>query len=80
MGADELCCQLAIGTNPYVCPPTHPYCCPSDAKSGNMLCGSNALCSGPVQDGPTHTSDTAPPVGGKEWAFLIAIALGVALL
>ena len=79
MAIDEFCCQLAIGTNPYVCPATHPYCCPSDASTGNMLCGSNVACSGPVQDGPSHSSGVGR-VGGKEGLVAAAVAIGAALL
>jgi hypothetical protein len=61
MAAAEVCCQrIAIdgtGTYPFVCPKSHPYCCPADS-AGNPLCGSDSSCKSSSNDVQNHGSAT----------------------
>ncbi|KAH8591563.1 hypothetical protein B0O99DRAFT_718819 [Bisporella sp. PMI_857] len=78
IAADEYCCQLAVGTNPYSCPPTHPFCCPADTTTGNLLCGTDAACSGPIQNLPKGNGRGG--MGGKEGMMAAVVAIAAAIL
>ncbi|KAF2679969.1 hypothetical protein K458DRAFT_109773 [Lentithecium fluviatile CBS 122367] len=43
--SDDICCQLQTGTDPFSCPPDHPYCCGLDLTTGLFWCGADATCS-----------------------------------
>ncbi|KAH7074120.1 hypothetical protein FB567DRAFT_536808 [Paraphoma chrysanthemicola] len=47
MQSTDVCCQRIAtngsGTYPFVCPKSHPYCCPADS-SGNPQCGNTSSC------------------------------------
>jgi hypothetical protein len=87
MAAAEVCCQrIAIdgsGTYPYVCPRSHPYCCPSD-RAGNPLCGSDSSCKSSSSDVQDHGAATQTKSNEKnggtgrrvEGVVLMAAVLG----
>lgn len=71
---DEVCCQLATGTDPFTCPLDHPYCCGADLATGIYYCGADSSCgsdgflNAPTAQKPTESTGVAGPTKTAEAA------------
>jgi hypothetical protein len=80
MAASERCCQLTSGTNPYNCPSNYPYCCPENTVTGDLMCGTTAACSGPINDGSNpkkSQGNLKAKEGAGGWSVILTLGVSV---